>query len=87
MKKTYTKPALYAESFELAESIALTCAGTQPGASTHWSSSTCAFKLDSTGTNAFFSVGIVSACTTTGYDDSTVNCYNTLENGMLPFSS
>lgn len=87
MKKTYSKPALYAESFELAESIAMTCAGTQPGASTHWNSSTCAFKLDAAGTNAVFNVGVVPACTQTGYEDSFVSCYNTLENNMAPFSS
>lgn len=86
MKKTYTKPALYAESFELAESIALTCTGTQPGASTHWNSSTCAFKLDSTGINTLFTIG-TNGCTQTGYEDSSVNCYNTLENNMAPFSS
>ena len=87
MKKTYSKPALYAESFELAESIALTCVGTQPGASTHWNASTCAFKLDPNGVNAFFDKGVTTACTTTGLEDSLVSCYNTLENNMPPFSS
>lgn len=89
MKKTYTKPALYAESFELAEHIAATCAGTQPGASTHWNSDTCGFRLDGPGTGAhiLFNVGVVSACTAAGLEDSVVDCYNTLENNMQPFSS
>lgn len=87
MKKTYSKPALYAESFELAEHIAA-CSGFNPDhrptVGNHWSSSTCVFELDSGWT--LFSETI--ACQITDTNDVIIRCYNTPESGIgTPFGS
>lgn len=87
MKKTYTKPALFAESFELAEHIAA-CSGFNPDhrptTGNHWSPATCAFELD-TGWTLFNDKNI---CQITDTNTVTINCYNTISQGAgTPFGS
>lgn len=87
MKKTYSKPALYAESFELAEHIAA-CSGFNPNhrptTSNHWSSATCVFELD-TGWTLFNDSSI---CQITDTNSVIINCYNTVSEGAgTPFGS
>lgn len=89
MKKTYTKPALYAESFEMAEHIAA-CSGftgNRP-ANNHWNASTCAFMTENSVTYFMESTG---GCLLIADDPSQVyvDCYNTPGENMpgVPFSS
>ena len=87
MKKTYSKPALFAESFELAEHIA-NCAGVTPGAPTHWSKTTCGYRLDGPGTgmNIIF-LEAANGCTDITEEDDLVFCYNNWTGMIPPFSS
>ena len=87
MKKTYSKPALYAESFELAEHIAA-CSGFnpahRPATGNHWNSATCVFELD-TGFTIFNDPNI---CEITDPNSVTINCYNGPGVGIgTPFGS
>lgn len=79
MKKTYSKPALYAESFELAEHIAL-CSGFDRGITsvTHWGDAkdtTCTFT-----TNGFVLFSGSNGGCVYKYDgnpgDFGIECYN-----------
>lgn len=89
MKKTYSKPALFAESFELSEHIAL-CSGFSGDHSTinHWGNSTCHF-ITPEGLYLFYSS--VSTCSDEKYNDPNevfVKCYNTPSDGIgHPFGS
>lgn len=88
MKKAYSKPALFAESFELAEHIAL-CSGYDGTNNTanHWSTN-CRFNDPDTGVAMFLSSenGCVEL-----YADRTkvkVDCYNAPTDGDgHPFAS
>lgn len=91
MKKTYSKPALYAESFELAEHIAL-CSGFSRDfvTVTHWgdaANTTCTFT-----TNGFALFASGNSGCSYKYDnnpeDFSIECYNS-PNGApgVPFGS
>lgn len=85
MKKTYSKPALYAERFELAAHIAA-CSGYFDGAATHTRASNCAFQL---GTQFVFMSSITDCALQVESDDYGIDCYNGpfLEIAGQPFSS
>ena len=48
MKRTYSKPSLLIENFELMEHIALSC-GRAAGETNHWDMDTCGFNLGGPG--------------------------------------
>ena len=98
MKKTYAKPQLYAEEFQLVEHITLTCAKENFTAhhSTGW---TCSIEWDDHGTARVMFTDKISGCASaTGkYDESWQNdefmesyyndtCYNSMQIGPM-FSS
>lgn len=89
MKKTYSKPALYAESFELAEHIAL-CSGFKQGVTqiTHWSNdTTCSFTTENS-INLFYTGANVCVNQYDTASDVEVSCYNNPTNGIgQPFGS
>lgn len=89
MKKTYSKPALYAESFELAEHIAL-CSGftgVRP-ANNHWDKYNCAFMTE-TGFTLFTGTTTGGCALIEDPNQSvSVRCYNSpLDGNGQPFSS
>lgn len=77
MKKTYTKPALYAESFELSEHIASTCPGVAPGMATHADANTCVTHIDlGDGLTLFWQSG---GCSKDYKPGQQITCYNTFD--------
>lgn len=88
MKKTYTKPALFAESFELAEHIAK-CDGVSDYAGIvspqHWGGGSCKFIFNDNGvTETLFNV---SDCTFVWGNNATYTCYDIPFANMKPFGS
>ncbi len=93
MKKTYSKPALFAESFELAEHIAK-CQGVSDYSSEvnplHWSTNGCKFEFigENGVTETLFTAS--SSCSVMYFGPSvptTTNCYNVPLAGLTPFGS
>lgn len=89
MKKTYSKPALYAESFELAEHIAL-CSGYKAGVITitHWNDGVCTFQYTAGGSVLFNTTAAGTACDADYFPGMALECYNS-PNGApgVPFGS
>lgn len=92
MKKTYSKPALFAESFELAEHIAA-CNGVIPGAATHWNATGgCGYQPDGPGVGSvIFNKDIVGSTCTLQWSDPTnvpgATCYNSAVGPVTAFGS
>lgn len=91
MKKTYSKPALFAESFELAEHIAA-CNGVIPGAATHWNAAGgCGYQPGGPGTGTvIFNKDIAGSTCTLTWTDNIVpgaTCYNSAEGPVTAFGS
>ena len=91
MKKQYTKPALYAESFRMAEHIATGCMmDTKPDGSlynkpTHGADeTTCAMWMGGDSSLNFFKETMDCAWST---EDTNLNCYNSFLTPGLAFSS
>lgn len=75
MKKSYVKPMVYFESFELSSSIAGTCVS-----KTNHDVGICGYKDETVPGVVFFAVGSVSACNQTPEDKNF--CYQNV-NGNL----
>lgn len=84
MKKTYSKPELYAETFELACHIAVYCAGAAPGSFTYADRSYCGFYL---GGQQVFNAGVCQL--PIDAEEYGEDCYNGpfLETPGQPFGS
>lgn len=90
MKKTYTKPQLYVESFELSEHIA-SCSGYEPGVTTanHWSTGTkvCTFVSPAFPNAVIFNLE-GGSCNTPYFKGMGLICYNSPSGGEgSPFAS
>lgn len=71
MKKTYSKPELYAERFELAAHIAACSADT--GGATHTDAMHCAYML---GTQYIFNSGVMACDLPIDSSEYGPDCYN-----------
>ena len=90
MKETYVKPALFIESFELTQTIALNCGDTHDstiGQSTHYSYVKCVW--DAGGVTLFFTTGICDDGPDSPEDEFEFAglCYNNPDGGQEIFSS
>lgn len=88
MKKTYSKPALYAESFELAEHIAL-CSGYKKDVITitHWNDGVCTFQYTAGG-SILFNMNGNSGCDAPYSPGMALECYNSPTGAPgVPFGS
>ncbi len=90
MKKAYTKPALYAESFQLVGHIAK-CDGVRSGGATFNDTSDCAFHIgnDPGNMTVFVLAGTCDMIYDSELDGYSEDCYNGLfgATNVTPFSS
>ena len=90
MKKAYSKPGIYAESFELVEHIASICAGAVGAAITTRDFESCAFIPEGYAEEDAVFTGDTAACKdkyTGSVDNYFIECYEIYNPGSHPFGS